>query len=261
MNEDLKKEFIKEVHAAAKSRYSVDVFADMVRAMAIAIEVPTHLGSVDALEAEYARIRDRYEPAEFEHFYRAFSIVMQALERHREDFLGHALENLGAANTHNGQFLTPVCVSRMMAQVGCQGIEYTPGKIISISDPSCGSSVLLIEGAEAMLQDGVRQSDILVLAGDIDGRACDISYIQLSLLGYAAVVQHMDALAQKRYSPDRFTPGYFLHCMPMRRLVKRTKVAEAKPVAAEERPKVEVKETPKPVNVRALAQAEFDFGT
>ena len=83
MNEDLKKEFIKEVHAAAKSRYSVDVFADMVRAMAIAIEVPTHLGSVDALEAEYARIRDRYEPAEFEHFYRAFSIVMQAFERPR----------------------------------------------------------------------------------------------------------------------------------------------------------------------------------
>ena len=216
MNEDLKKDFIKEVHAAAKSRYSVDVFADMVRAMAIAIEVPTHLGSVDALEAEYARIRDRYEPAEFEHFYRAFSIVMQALERHHEDFLGHALENLGAANTHNGQFLTPVCVSRMMAQVGCQGIEYKPGEVIRLSDPSCGSSVLLIEGAEKLLADGVSQADILIQAGDIDGRACDISYVQLSLLGYAAVVQHMDALAMRRISPDRYTPGYYLHCMPMR---------------------------------------------
>jgi hypothetical protein len=31
-----------------------------------------------------------------------------------------------------------------------------------------------------------------------DVRACDISYIQLSLLGYAAVVQHMDALAMRR---------------------------------------------------------------
>ena len=30
----------------------------MVRAMAIAIEVPTHLGSVDALEAEYAHSVD-----------------------------------------------------------------------------------------------------------------------------------------------------------------------------------------------------------
>ena len=201
-NEELKKLFIKEVHAAARGRYAVEVFADMVRAMAICFEAPLALGERhEELEKEYAQIKGRYTEDEFVHFPIALAMVQMALERHREDFLGHALENLGAANTHNGQFLTPVCVSRMMAQVGCQGIEYTPGKIISLSDPSCGSSVL-----------------ILVLAGDIDGRACDISYVQLSLLGYAAVVQHMDALAMRRISPDRFTPGYYLHCMPMRRV-------------------------------------------
>ena len=144
---------------------------------------------------------------------------MAALERDREDFLGHALEHLGAANTKNGQFLTPVCLSRVAARVGCakKPEDYEPGNIVKINDPSCGSSVLLIEGCEALHEAGVRGDDILVIAGDIDSRACDISYVQLSLLGYAAIVQHMDALAQKRYSPDRFTPGYFLHCMPMRR--------------------------------------------
>lgn len=218
-NEELKKLFIKEVHEAARARYAVEVFADMVRAMAICFEAPLALGERhEELEKEYAQIKGRYTEDEFVHFPIALAMVQMALERHREDFLGHALENLGAANTHNGQFLTPVCVSRMMAQVGCQGIEYTPGKIISLSDPSCGSSVLLIEGAEKLLADGVRQADILIQAGDIDGRACDISYVQLSLLGYAAVVQHMDALSQRRISPDRFTPGYYLHCMPMRRV-------------------------------------------
>lgn len=218
-NEELKKLFIKEVHAAARGRYAVEVFADMVRAMAICFEAPLALGERHAeLEKEYAQIKGRYTEDEFVHFPIALAMVQMALERHREDFLGHALEHLGAANTHNGQFLTPVCVSRMMAAVNCRGLEYTPGKIISISDPSCGSSVLLIEGAEAMLQNGIRQADILVLAGDIDGRACDISYVQLSLLGYAAVVQHMDALSQRRISPDRYTPGYYLHCMPMRRI-------------------------------------------
>ena len=217
-NEDLKKLFIREVHAAARARYAVEVFADMVRAMALAIESPLTLGERrKAIEAEYAQIKGRYTEDEFVHFPVALAMVQMALERHREDFLGHALEHLGASNTRNGQFLTPVCVSRFMARVGCQGIEYTPGKIISLSDPSCGSSVLLIEGAEKLLLDGVRQADILVHAGDIDGRACDISYIQLSLLGYAAVVQHMDALAMRRISPDRYTPGYYLHCMPMRR--------------------------------------------
>jgi hypothetical protein len=216
--EDLKKEFIKEVRAAAGGRHVPSVFADMVRAWALAFESPLTLGERrTAIEAEYAHIKGRYTEDEFVNFPIALAMVQMALERHREDFLGHALEELGAANTHNGQFLTPVCVSRMMAQVGCQGIEYTPGKIISLTDPSCGSSVLLIEGAEKLLADGVRQADILIQAGDIDGRACDISYIQLSLLGYAAVVQHMDALSQRRISPDRFTAGYYLHCMPMRR--------------------------------------------
>jgi hypothetical protein len=217
--DDLKKLFIGEVHAAARARYAVEVFADMVRTMALALESPLTLGERrKAIEAEYAQIKGRYTEDEFVHFPIALAMVQMALERHREDFLGHALEELGAANTRNGQFLTPVCVSRMMAAVNCRGLDYTPGKIISISDPSCGSSVLLIEGAEAMIADGVNQADILVLAGDIDGRACDISYVQLSLLGYAAVVQHMDALAQRRISPDRFTPGYYLHCMPMRRV-------------------------------------------
>ena len=218
-NEELKKLFIKEVHAAARARYAVEVFADMVRVMALALESPLTLGERrKAIEAEYAQIKGRYTEDEFVHFPVALAMVQMALERHREDFLGHALENLGAANTHNGQFLTPVCVSRLMAAVNCRGLDYTRGKIISISDPSCGSSVLLIEGAEAMIADGVNQADILVLAGDIDRRACDISYVQLSLLGYAAVVQHMDALSQRRISPDRYTPGYYLHCMPMRRV-------------------------------------------
>ena len=61
-------------------------------------------------------------------------------------------------------------------------------------------------------------ADGVLIAGDIDGRACDISYVQLALLGYAAVVQHMAALAQRGISPDRYTPGYYLHGMPMRRI-------------------------------------------
>lgn len=216
--DDLKKEFIKEVTAAAGRRLASSVFADMVRSWALALESPLAFDADrrNAIEGEYAQIRETYSAEEFVHFPAALTLVYLALERKREDFLGHALEALGAANTRNGQFLTPVCVSRFMAKVGCQGIEYTPGEVIRLSDPSCGSSVLLIEGAEKLLADGVRQADLVLIAGDIDGRACDISYVQLSLLGYAACVQHMDALSQRRLSPDRYTPGWYLHSMPMR---------------------------------------------
>jgi len=218
--DDLKKDFIKEVEAASGHRFAVEVFADMVRAMAIAIESPLTFGERrEQLEAEYEQIRGRYDADEFVHFPRAFAIVCAALEAKREDFLGHALEHLGASNTRNGQFLTPVCVSRLMASLNCakKPEDYTPGKIVKINDCACGSSVLLIEGCEALRAAGVHNDDILVIAGDVDTRACDISYVQLSMLGYAAIVQHMDALAQTRYTPDRYTPGYFLASMPMRR--------------------------------------------
>jgi type I restriction-modification system DNA methylase subunit len=218
--DDLKKDFIKEVEAASGHRFAAEVFADMVRAMAIAIESPLTFGERrEQLEAEYEQMRGRYDADEFAHFPRAFAIVLAALEAKREDFLGHALEHLGASNTRNGQFLTPVCVSRLMAQVNCAKApeDYTPGKIVKINDCACGSSVLLIEGCEALRAAGVHNNDILVIAGDVDTRACDISYVQLSMLGYAAIVQHMDALALTRYTPDRYTPGYFLASMPMRR--------------------------------------------
>lgn len=218
-NADLKSALVKEVQAAARHRMASDVFADVVRAMALALESPFTLGKRhEDIEREYAAIRDKYEPGEFEHFPRALALTSRALEKAREDFLGPALEELNATNRNNGQFFTPADVSRAMARMLLPDAlkNYKPGTPISLSDPACGSSVLLIEGAEELTRLGVRQADIVIHAGDIDGRACDISYVQLSLLGYAACVQHMNALSQRRHSPDRFTPGWYLHGMPMR---------------------------------------------
>lgn len=217
--DQLKRDFCECVERAAGHRRQPEVFADAVRCMAIALESPLVFGDRRRhIEAEYEQIRARYSADEFAHFPRAFAIVQNALELRREDFLGHALEHIGAANTRNGQFLTPVCVSRMMARASCANAPegYKRGDIVKLSDPACGSSVLLIEGAEALRAAGVAQGDVFIHAGDIDGRACDISYIQLSLLGYPAIVQHADALAMKRISPDRYTVGYFLHRYPMR---------------------------------------------
>ena len=219
---DFKRDFLREVEAASGKRFVVEVFADMVRAFAIAIESPlTFGGRREHLEAEYEQIRGRYDADEFAHFPRAFAIVAAALEEKREDFLGHALEHLGASNTRNGQFLTPVSVSRLCARFSAtKPLDYEPGNIVKINDPACGTSVLLIEGAENLIAEGVRQADVLVIAGDIDARACDASYVQLSLLGYPAIVQHADALAMKRIFPDRYTPGFYLHSMPMRGVAK-----------------------------------------
>ena len=90
--------------------------------------------------------------------------------------------------------------------------------IVRLNDPCCGCGVLVIQGAEAFLAKGWRQADVLIDAGDIDGRALDMCYVQLSLLGYAAVVRHQNALTRQYLgpSPVRYTPGWYLHGFPMR---------------------------------------------
>lgn len=216
------KEFVKLIMDAARTRSAVDVFGDAVHLMAQALWKPFALGAADEVEADWQRTRDRYTDDEYQSIAKAFAVVVRELERSRDEFLGICLEHIGAANTHNGQFLTPNSVARMMAR--CNMPEKTDG-IITLSDPACGASVLLIAQAEEMLQNGIPQRNILIHAGDIDQRACDMSYIELSLLGYAAVVEHANALSLQRFSPPRYTAGYFLHAMPMRLHAERAKTA------------------------------------
>ncbi len=151
-------------------------------------------------------------------FARAMSIVVEELEETREEFLGAILERIGAANKAGGQFLTPRAVGTAMALAEADACArgHVPGEVIRIGDMACGASVLLVELAERLIACGVPQRDILVIAGDVDQRACDMSYVELSLLGYAAKVEHRDALAASDYSPPRYTAGYFLHSMPLR---------------------------------------------
>ena len=59
-HDELKKDFQKCVERAAGHRHVVDVFGDMVRAMAIAIESPFTIGERnEELEREYAAIKVR----------------------------------------------------------------------------------------------------------------------------------------------------------------------------------------------------------
>lgn len=213
---DYRKEFIKELSQMAYRRNIVEVFGDAVGMMAAALEKAT-AHDPDEVEKRYMSYASRYTKDELAHLAKMLVIVVNALEHQRESFLGPVLEEIGASNTRNGQFLTPASVANMMARANVADVEYTPGKVIRVSDPACGAGVMLIANGEALIQERhVAQCDILLIGGDIDKRACDMTYIELTLLGYAARVDHMDALANKVLSPTRWTLGYFLHRMPMR---------------------------------------------
>ena len=213
---DYRKEFIKELEQMAQRRNIVEVFGDAVGMMAAALETATAT-DLDEIEKRYMSYANRYTKDELAHLANMMVIVTNALEHRRKSFLGPVLEDVGAANTRNGQFLTPASVANVMASVSLGEYVHTPGRVVKISDPACGAGVTLIAQGEVLQHEHhVPQGDIYIIGGDIDRRACDMTYIDLTLLGYAARVDHMDALTNKQLSPSRYTLGYFLHSMPMR---------------------------------------------
>ena len=212
------KQFIKELKGIARDKMLMDVFADVVRTMQLALVAQTVIDPErqKKIQDEYQGLLGRYGVNGVGVMVKLFAMVVESLEAKREDFLGHVLEEIGAANKNNGQFFTPPAVGRAMAELTSDGLGYTPGKPIAVADNAGGSGVLLIEQAEALLKRGIPMGDILVLHGDIDARSCDIAYVQFTLLGYPAIVCHQDGLTGEFYREPMYTLGYYRHCFPMR---------------------------------------------
>lgn len=211
--------FIKLLKTVARRFPVWEVFADAVRMMALTIRAPLLLDESENAEAErqFMALGEKY-PNEREAFAKLFGIVCVALEETGTDFLGGVMERLGSANLGTDQYLTPTPVASAIARVVSVTEAYEPGQIVTMSDPSCGASVMLIESARKFVDAGGRQSDVLLLADDLDQNAFNISFVQLSLLGWAGVVRRMDSLTGEVYEGPWYTPGYFIHGIPMRRL-------------------------------------------
>ncbi len=220
---ELEKRFIKLVNEAAYAHDEYTVMHDACRMMAVAIHNRFNMGeSFRKYEQEFEDCRKKYGE-NFTKIAELFAITVEALELRREDFLGNLMSQIGTTAKSFGQFLTPTCVSKLMARINADGTAYTPGQIVKLSDPACGASVTLIEGAEAFIAKGVRQADIYILAEDLEDLAFSTSYVQLSLLGYAARVTRMNSLSRQVFEGPWYTPGFYLHGMPMRLAAERAK--------------------------------------
>lgn len=218
IRENSVKEILREFEAAAGHRTTYQVFVDAVHLYAAEMELALAETPADRtrIGEDYARTAAKYDTDARRHISLALAAVVNCLEVERRDILGHVLEVMGATNARNGQFFTPPDLACLMARVGGVPKDRSPGQVVTIHDPACGAGVLLIEQAEYLIQHGVHQADLFIDAGDVDARACDIAYVEFSLLGYPAVVRNQDALSMKRFGPDRLTVGYFAHAFPMR---------------------------------------------
>lgn len=142
----------------------------------------------------------RYSDAEFSELAGLFAIVVEALSQKPYDFLGSVFMQLELGDGYKGQYFTPSHVADLMAKVtlqNCHDILAQKG-FITISEPTCGSGVMVIGCVNTLIEMGFNPQQCLwAHCQDIDFTAAMMCYIQLSLLHIPARITIGNTLTDK----------------------------------------------------------------
>lgn len=199
----LEKLFVSHIADLARTNRKVDVFRDFLAMSAIALQ-NVALRSPD-LEADYSKLIAKY--GEKEQVEKEFSFLLaltvEALECDTSDFLGHVYMSQEMGIAEAGQFFTPSCLAKCIAQMN---LDDAKGAVeqrgyLTVNDPACGGGVMLIAAVEEFQRQGLNHSQQICLYGeDIDITCVHMTYVQLSLLGVPAKVSHRNSLSMETWS-------------------------------------------------------------
>ena len=163
---------LEKITSRGYSHYSV--FGDWLDLMIYALQ---------GNDEEYLKIVGKYNndrprgEREIDFFADAFSFLLKEMEETNDELLGEVYMTLNINNKYSGQFFTPKQIASFMAQITApRGV---------ISDPCCGSGIMLIEACKTMTNEEIDQS--LFIAQDLDYtcvRMCALNMCFFNLNAY-----------------------------------------------------------------------------
>lgn len=207
---DHKKQFISIFNETARYHHRNKVFRDFITLAAASIH--NGINCNDELEKEYMETVRQYEAKDAERMAMLLAEVVMGLEAESGDFLGSLYMTLELGEAARGQFFTPFCVSRMMAEMQLGDIDslLADKPFFTVYEPACGSAGMLLAIAEVLREKGFNPTRRLwVSCTDIDPVASGMAYIQLSLMGIAGEVVTGNALSGERRRV-MYTPAHWI---------------------------------------------------
>lgn len=189
-----------------------DVFGDWVELMAICISNSCDKVHYADRERRYMEIVKKYNRQELDRFAEAFTCLVLTLENTGlRDVLGETFHELELHNKYKGQFFSPFHLCEMMGDIAIGGEpELNENGYMTICEPCSGSGAMVLGAARSMQKAKMDfQRKMVVLANDIDLKCVHMCYVQLSLFGIPAVVQHGNSLTLEEWS-RWYTPIYIL---------------------------------------------------
>jgi hypothetical protein len=197
----------------ARRHRKSEVFRDFCELGALSISNAVDRHHFQEREARYLSIVKRYEREEVQRFCEMLAHLTLALQSGYADVMGELFMRLELGDSWKGQFFTPYAVSSMMAQMSIDSKIHehiTTAGFVTLSEPTCGAGGMVIAFAEAMQNEGIEPRECMhATAQDLDLTAVHMTYLQLSLLGIPAVVNHGNSLHVEIRS-QWFTPAHVL---------------------------------------------------
>lgn len=178
----MENQILKELEIIVHQGYNThDVFRDWLDLMVYALQRD---------DDNYLKVVRRYRndkpqgEREIDHFANAFCLLLKHMQQTNEEVLGELYMQWNISNKYRGQFFTPKNVARMMAQ-----ITQPAG---SISDPACGSGIMLVESIKTMTNEHL--DEVVFVGQDLDLTCVKMTALNLLFFNVNGYVVQGDTL-------------------------------------------------------------------
>lgn len=192
------------IKAAAYTQTTAQVFYDFVEMFAMEIAIGVGIEAEKRIET-FKRTASKYKEEELKHYQGFKTEIMNEFIKNNgeeiifQDVLGVLFHELELQNHYKGQFFTPYALSLCMAKISLNK-ETFEEDIIEFGEPAAGAGGMAIAACQIASESNINYSAKMIWRlQDLDLMCVYMSYIQLNLIGAAAVVHHMDTLAMERF--------------------------------------------------------------
>ncbi len=216
--QDCVKAFIKRITALDHEKSPYDTFRDFCE-MAFCAYAKTTAPTPERaqeLEDRYMQIVGTYRDKDTVRAYPELLGLAANAIRQGCDFLGSVATEMEILNAQIGQFFTPYEVARFMAMMSLEDAAALIGQngFVTLQEPASGAGGMVLAAADALTQQGFDPGlHMLVNAIDISPLCFHMTFLQLSLRGIPALVEHGNTLTGERFA-RAWTPAttaFWLH--------------------------------------------------
>lgn len=240
-------EFLEAIEKVAPSRPFADNFRSFCEAAycALARRATADRQRAQQLEQRYESVMDAYGGHRLESHERLSDLLgrlARTLYLTEDDFLGQAYMASGIADPQRGVAFSPTGVGQLLSRLIFPHAErqdiaavVAKGEPFPVSDPTCGSGILVIQVADLLKYQGFDLGrTLLAHMTDINPLCFQMAFVQAELLGIPAVIERGDTLTLETFEVAHTTKAMlevYRRGMLQRRL-GRPRIGETRETAA-----------------------------